>query len=281
VGGVGVVGDTVAVETETTLETGYGPNTPSGDNLCNDYAAGMADGFLALAEARGDRVVADDPDVAIADSGSASLFGNFAILRRPIEAAAWPALTERIHEHFAGHRGGDFIVFSAWPTPDLRNDGFGRVGHPPLMFRPPGPLVSEPVGGLELRRVLDADTARDWESTLVRGYPLAQLDAGNAGLLPARALDAPRWQHWVGYLDGVPVATASAVVGDRHVDVEFISTLPEVRGRGVGRAATAAATLAAPDRPAMLVSSDEGRTVYERLGYLPLLRFTLWAGHRR
>ena len=98
---------------------------------------------------------------------------------------------------------------------------------------------------------------------------------------PPRALEAPRWQHWVGYLDGAPVATASAIVGDHHVDVEFISTLPEVRGRGIGRAATAVATLAASDRPAMLISSDDGRSVYERLGYLPLLRFTLWAGHRR
>jgi ribosomal protein S18 acetylase RimI-like enzyme len=275
------VGDTVGVETDADLETGYGRDTPSGDNLCNDFAAGMAEGFLALAEARGDRVVADDPDVAMADGGSASLFGNVAILRRPIDAAAWPALTARIHAHFGGYPGGEFIVFSAWPTPDLRNDGFGRIGHPPLMFRPPAPLPGESVEGLELRRVLDADTARDWESTLVRGYPLAELDPGNAGLLPVGALDAPRWQHWVGYLDGAPIATASAIVGDHHVDVEFIATLPEARGRGVGRAATAAATLAELDRPAMLIASDDGRPVYERLGYLPLLRFTLWAGHRR
>jgi hypothetical protein len=41
------------------------------------------------------------------------------------------------------------------------------------------------------------------------------------------------------------------------------------------------ATAASPDLPAMLISSDLGRGVYDRLGYLPLLRFTLWAGHRR
>ena len=269
------------METDEVLETGYGLATPPGDNLCNDYAAGIAEGFLALGQARGDRVVADDPDVAMVDGGSASLFGNVALLRRPIDAAAWPALTARIHAHFEGHPGGGFLLFSAWPTPDLRHDGLTRFGHPPLMLRPPAPLVDEPVDGLELRRVLDADTARDWESTLVRGYPLAELDPDDAGLLPAGALDAPRWQHWVGYLDGAPVATASAIVGDHHVDVEFVATLPEVRGRGIGRATTAVATLAEPDRPAMLISSDGGRRVYERLGYIPLLRFTLWVGHRR
>ena len=129
----------------------------------------------------------------------------------------------------------------------------------------------------------DARTARDWEHTLVHAYPEPALQPFEAGcFLPERALAAPRWRHWVGYLRGTPVATASAIVGDHHVDVEFISTHESARGTGVGRALTAAATLADPSLPAMLISSDLGRGVYERLGYLPLLRFTLWAGrHRR
>ena len=122
----------------------------------------------------------------------------------------------------------------------------------------------------------------DWELAFVRGYPEPALEPFRAGcFLPVEALAAPRWLHWVGYVDGSPMATASAYVGDHHVDVEFISTLPEARGRGIGRTMTATATHAAADRPAMLISSDDGRAVYERLGYLPLLRFTLWAGHRR
>ena len=91
------------METDAELETGYGRDTPSGDNLCNDFAAGMAEGFLDLAEGRGDRVAGDDPDVAMADGGSASMIGNVVCLRRPIDAAAWPALTERIHAYFGGH----------------------------------------------------------------------------------------------------------------------------------------------------------------------------------
>ena len=39
-------------------------------------------------------------------------------------------------------------------------------------------------------------------------------------------------------------------------------------------------TLADPTRPAMLIASDQGRPVYERMGYLPLFRFTLWSRTR-
>jgi hypothetical protein len=37
------------------------------------------------------------------------------------------------------------------------------------------------------------------------------------------------------------------------------------------------ATRADPQLPATLLSSDPGRPLYERMGYLPLLRFTVWS----
>jgi ribosomal protein S18 acetylase RimI-like enzyme len=269
------------VETDEALETGYGRGAPSGDNLCNDYAQGMATSFAALAEARGDRWE-DDEVAMLADSGTGSLFGNAVVLRRPVDPAEWPALADRLHAFYAGRPGGAFLVFSAWPTPDLRDLDFGRVGHPPLMLRAPGPVADEPVAGLEVGEVADAATAEAWERTLVHGYPEPGLQPYVPGcLLPERVLSAPGWRHWVGYLDGEAVATSSAYVGPHHVDVEFISTMPEARGRGVGRAVTVAATQASPELPAMLISSDLGNAVYRRLGYVPLLRFTLWAGHRR
>jgi hypothetical protein len=40
------------------------------------------------------------------------------------------------------------------------------------------------------------------------------------------------------------------------------------------------ATLADADAPSMLIASDLGRPTYERMGYLPMARFTLWAGSR-
>ena len=40
------------------------------------------------------------------------------------------------------------------------------------------------------------------------------------------------------------------------------------------------ASVVAPDQPAMLIASDDGRGVYDGLGYLPLQRHTLWLGLR-
>jgi hypothetical protein len=39
---------------------------------------------------------------------------------------------------------------------------------------------------------------------------------------------------------------------------------------------TSRAALAEPGLPAMLLSSDMGRRIYDRMGFLPLYRFSLW-----
>ena len=270
------------METDDELETGYGPATPAGDNLCNDYVRGMAAGWTALAEGRGERITAyDDLGLTLTDAESEGLFANAALAARPLDVGGWREAVDRMHEFYGGRPGGSFLVFSAWPTPDLVPFDFGRVGHPPVMLRTPAPLAVDPPGGLEIRVVADVDAARDWERVIVEGFPEPALQPVQPGcLLPEPALAVPGWRHWVGYLDGRAVATSSAWMGDTHTDVSFVVTLEEARRRGVGRAMTASATLARPDLPAMLLASDPGRPVYERMGYRAVLRFTLWVGHR-
>jgi hypothetical protein len=271
------------METEEVLETGYGDATPNGDNLLNDFARGEAEAFGALARARGDRVEDDaDFQMLLADGNLPTPFGNVVAPRRPFTADEWPAAAERMHRFFAGEPGGPFIVFSALPTPDLRTLDFGRVGHPPLMFRPATPLAVPAIDDFSIRTVDSGASARDWEYVMVHGYPVPELQPFAAGqFLPERALNTPGWRHRVGYLGDTPVATGSAFVHDAYVHVEFISALAEARGRGIGYAMTAAATATRAELPAMLIASDLGQPIYDRLGYLTMARYTLWAGHRR
>jgi hypothetical protein len=271
------------METEEALETGYGDATPGGDNLLNDYSRGEAEAWSSLARARGDRVD-DDRELAmtLADGGSPSPFGNVVVMRRPLDRDEWDTAARRMHDFFGDRPGGTFLVFSAWPTPDLRPLDFGRIGHPPVMFRPAGPAAVPEIDGFVVRAVDDAAGAEAWEHVMVHGYPVGELQPFTPGcLLPERALVERRWRHLVGYLDGTPVATGSAFVGPEHVHVEFISALADARGRGIGYAMTAATSNVEASRPAMLIASDLGKPTYDRLGYLTLSRFTLWAGHRR
>lgn len=275
--------ETVGVETDAPLETGSGPATPPGDNACNDYARGLAEAYAILARARGDVVVEDD-DVVAMDGGSPCLFLNVAVIRRPLSTEGWREVATRLGRFYGERAGGDYLIFSPWPTADLAGAGFALVGHPPLMLRAPGPVPIDPVPGLEIRPVDDAVSAQDWESTLVAGFPLEGLEPYRPGCLLGPTPPAPGggegWAQWVAYLDGAPVAGAAAYVTATHVDVELVATLEAARGRGIGRAITATATSATIDRPAMLLASDPGRPVYERLGYRAVLRYTLWAGHR-
>ena len=54
--------------------------------------------------------------------------------------------------------------------PTCASSTSARIGHPPLMFRPPGPVPHEPIDDFEIRPVTDDATARDWEDALVHGY---------------------------------------------------------------------------------------------------------------
>ena len=74
----------------------------------------------------------------------------------------------------------------------------------------------------------------------------------------------------------VAVTTAMTHVSHGVNLVENVATMPEGRGRGYRAAVTWAATLAEPDLPAVLFASDDGRPVYERIGYVPVEPWTAW-----
>jgi predicted GNAT family acetyltransferase len=90
-----------------------------------------------------------------------------------------------------------------------------------------------------------------------------------------RVLGGPT-RLWIGFVDGQPVATSAAHVAAGVNNVEMIATIDGARGRGYGAAVTWAATTADPTLPAILIASDLGRPVYERLGYTALTRWTMW-----
>jgi hypothetical protein len=274
-------------EHEPTLETGHEPGTPIGDSLLRRFLFNWAEAIAALAESMGGRRLRRD-DFWAADVGRPAGYANTAILLRPLSPHRLEATLAALADFYGfGRRGvgGECAIFSAWPTPDLRPHGWHLVGHPPLHVLPAlsgGETPPAPPPELRVEAVGNASGLRVFEETIVAGYPFPELvELGAGAMIGKAALADPRLRLFVGWVDDQPVGAAGAFVDHGVNDVLIVATRRSARRRGYGEALTWRAAHAEPGFPAMLLSSDLGRPVYERMGFLPLFRTTLWYRERR
>ncbi len=251
-----------------TLTTGWEPDTPIDDSILRQFVFAYADRVAWMARAAGG-LVDRDPAACIADVGSAFGYDNAAVLLQPPAETDLQGVLARAHRLFPPERW--WILLSAWPLPACLPDGMSLVGHPPLMLRPPGPFSVARPPGFRICPVDDRQHLADFDAVLKAGFPLP----GGAAVADHRLLG----QHLrllVGYDGDHPVATAGACAANGVVEIDWVATLPTHRRRGVGAAMTAAAASTDPTRPAVLLASDDGRDLYRRLGFIDLLRFTIW-----
>jgi GNAT superfamily N-acetyltransferase len=220
-------------------------------------------------------------DVWAADDGAPTPFLNSATLLRPVmDADAVDALVARLADFYGGGSGGSWMLWSAWPTPDLGAHGMHLVGHPPLMVRPPGGEAPPAPPELEIVEVSDAEGVHTYGRVFIDGYPIPEFQpAGSRRLFDPRALGGP-FRLWIGSVAGEPVSVAGAYVGEDAVSIYAVATLPHARGKGYGAALTARALGAAPHLPAELQASDDGRPVYLRLGFTIVTTYALWVAPR-
>lgn len=182
-------------------------------------------------------------------------------------------------EYFKAHNVAAFIWWFA-PEIDLAGwaahllpHGFVHDQRTPGMARDLAdlPAVDLPPS-VEIRCVEDRETLHTWVRTFVPGYEASDawvepMFEVYAGLL----LGAERpMRHYLAYLDGKPVATASMFLGAGVAGIYDVATLPSARGRGIGSAATRVPLLEARGmgyRVGILQSSPKGLPVYERMGF--------------
>jgi GNAT superfamily N-acetyltransferase len=123
------------------------------------------------------------------------------------------------------------------------------------------------VPGLEIIQAGDPRTLATWVEVFAQGFSMP--DRAKAVWLGVYSqLDT--WHHFLGILDGKPVATTSLCLGGEIGGIYHVVTLPEARGRGVGAAITAAALRRAASagcRVAALQSSEMAVSVYRSLGF--------------
>jgi hypothetical protein len=267
----GGVSDSIVPAADTHLIDGWEAETPHSDTLVRMAAHVHASWPTAVAGAVGRPWRATERWAGgfIADRGALS--NPIILLQPPADPAA---VLEEIGALVPAT--SPYLLLSPWPAPDLSQHGLALLGHPPLMVRFPSAGTVPSPAGVEVREVNDADELAVAERVLVEGYPMPDLEPFASGdLLGPRILDG-QTRVWLAYVDGRPSAVAAC---HRHAGatlVEYVATLSAARGRGAGAAVTWAATLAHPEDPAVLVASDDGRPVYEAMGYVAIERWTAW-----
>lgn len=260
------------VDPQEHLTDGWEPETADDDTLVRQAVAVHASWAVSVGAAVGrpHRTTPRWAGAFIADGGALS---NPVVLLQP-PADDLSTLLVEIDEVVTPP--APYFLLSPFPTPDLRAHGLELIGHPPLMVRFPAPRGRPPHHGVDVREVTDADALAVAEQVLVEGYPMPELQPLRRGALLGEGLLGGPTRFWLGYVDGEPAAVACAHLHARANLVEYVAALPAARGRGAGADVTWAATLADPALPAVLIASDDGRPVYEAMGFVALERWTAW-----
>jgi hypothetical protein len=251
------------------LESGHLDDTPVRDTLLRRFLHNQAD-LTALVAAAGGGAVVRRPDVVVGAFDTPVVYQNQAVLLRPLTGLDDEPL--EVAEH--GLAGTHGVLLSAWPTPDLASRGWQLVGHPTFVARPPQP-AAEPSPAV--RRVTTADDLALAERVVAEGYPVPEAQGAPPGFAYPPAVLGSDLHLFLGSHEGTVVAGAASHAAHGVLNLCLAATLPAARRRGVWQALAQARLAEAPQLPAAAFTSDYSRAGFEKLGFLPVTRFTLWA----
>jgi GNAT superfamily N-acetyltransferase len=149
---------------------------------------------------------------------------------------------------------------------------------PEMVLRAP---IEEPAPppGAALRRLTDPRQATEYWRVAAASYAsLGFPPEIFAGYRDHSPLARENVAAFLAYLDDEPVAIAMTIVSGGVAGIYWVGTLEAARGKGLGRAVTAAATNAGFGLGAKLASlqaSPMGRPIYEAMGYEPIFDYRL------
>lgn len=250
------------------LETGWLDDTPVEDSTLRQFLHNQAELNALLATAGGGEVVRL-PGAVVTGFDTPVAYLNQTVLLRPLEGEGDPLL-DRAEAMAARHSG--HTLLSAWPTPDLGRRGWHLMGHPTFVVRPPQP--ARPYDRDRVQVVCSAEELALAGQVVAEAYPLPE--AAGAPLYPAGVLGSPLLVR-LGLLAGRPVAAAASHPAHGVQNLCLAATLPEARRQGVWEALAQARLDDRPELPAVAFTSDYSRRGFEKLGFLPVTRLTLWA----
>jgi hypothetical protein len=150
--------------------------------------------------------------------------------------------------------------------------------------RPPLSVLPAPAvpAGPEPQRVSSARELAAWEAVLVEGYPLPGVAAGRPGAVVGPGLlEDTRIRFWTSRAGGAPAAISAQFVAHGVASFALGVTMPAARRGGHWYRHARTRLLTEPDLWHVGVFSDDSRPRAERIGFVPVLRHTLWHRTRR
>jgi GNAT superfamily N-acetyltransferase len=235
----------------------------------------------------------DDPDATWGIAGYPDPFRSTVVSSR----FAAPDADRRIREISATYaaKGTGFLWWVApfhTPAdlgPRLLDAGLRFEGTAPAMAMDLAALPPrEPLpDGLEIVPVRDVARLREFINVLALEMgvpegspnPAARHHAALLEAIPPTLAGETIPLRYLGLLDGRPVATSRISIGGGVAGLYAVATLPNVRGRGIGRALTLAALEAGRTlgyRIGVLQASDEGLPVYRRIGFQTMFDYAVY-----
>jgi GNAT superfamily N-acetyltransferase len=133
--------------------------------------------------------------------------------------------------------------------------------------------------GIELRRLSSADNAQDYWRVATAAYASIGFPPEIFAFYEAHdGLLADNVAAFLAYADGEPVSIAMTIVSHGIAGIYWVGSLEQARGKGLGRAVTAAATNAGFDlgaEAASLQASPMGESLYAAMGFETICSYRL------
>lgn len=165
----------------------------------------------------------------------------------------------------------------------LEQQGLKAVGSVPGMAAALANIDDreQPIHGFEILKVEGTEMRALWGDIAAIGTGFSEQAVGQLERVES-TIDDPRYarqMRYLGYLDGVPVASSALVLESGLAGIYAVATLPEARKQGIGRAMTLAPLLEARAlgcETAILQASSAGFPIYAKLGFEEVCRYSLY-----
>ena len=154
----------------------------------------------------------------------------------------------------------------------LEDRGFQLAEEMPAMAIDLQDMTEATLGGDYTFQQVGVDEHDLWVDTFAKGYELPREFANRfgPGNMPSIAKETEEYRYYVVFNNDLPVSTSLDIIRDGIVEVYCISTIPDYRGKGIGRFVTAEPLRIASEegyKTAILQASLQGAPVYRHLGF--------------